>query len=397
MSKKQEQIITLLPDYGKRKLLSYANSFKQLADTFLCLTKEEQITLLDHGNREEYVTQRRMMENRGLIADHLNEIALIMQNIAQESYRFMRLSDKQVKQITELLKEQSIRLDDIYILEGKQGKIEVTMGLKAIGTTLFSVKEIAGALSVVLNRRMVPAVDMQRFLTSEEQTVLFEEESKYLTLTGVAQVTKEGEHVSGDSHSILQVNNGTMMILLSDGMGTGEKASKDSQEVIELMERLLEAGFSKEMAVQITNGVLIAGSESGNMSTLDACELNLYTGELELIKVGSAVTYLKHGRMIEQMETEHLPLGVFSELEVCSMKQNLSDGDYIILLSDGIVDAIPSEARYALLGEIINEMELQNPQEMANYILQMAIRAGQGRIKDDMTVMVIGTWETKRS
>ncbi len=395
MSKKQEQIITLLPDYGKRKLLSYANSFKQLADTFIGLTKEEQMSLLEHNNREEYVTQRRMIENRGLIADHLNEIALIMQNIAQESYRFMRLSDKQVRQITSLLKEQCIRLEDIYVLEGKQGKVEVTMRLKAMGITTFSAKEIAGVLSVILNRRMVPALDMQMFFTNEEQSILFEEESKYLTLAGVAQATKEGEFVSGDNHSILQINNGTMMVLLSDGMGTGEKASQDSMEVIELMERLLEAGFSKEMAVQITNGVLIAGSESGNMSTLDVCELNLYTGEIEVIKVGSAITYLKHGHMVHPVVSEHLPLGVFSELEVCATKQTLTDGDYIILLSDGVVDAIPSEARYALLGKLIDEMDLQNPQEMANYILQNAIRAGSGRIKDDMTVMVVGAWETK--
>ncbi|MFI3200921.1 MAG: SpoIIE family protein phosphatase [Eubacteriales bacterium] len=391
--KKQEQIITLLPDYGKRKLLSYADSFRELADTFLCLTKENEL-LTDYNNRQEYMTHQRIIENRGLLADHLNEISSIMTQIAEESYRFIRLSDKQVKKIREVLKGHGIYLEDLYLCEAKYNRIEITTKMKTIATSTFSIEEIAGVLSIVLNKRIVPSVGIHAFLSNELQTVVFEEESSFVTLTGMATATKESERQSGDSHSILQLNNGTLIGLLSDGMGAGEKAHRDSEEVVELMEKLLEAGFSKEMAIQITNGVLIASSERENMSTLDVCELDLYTGTMNLMKVGSSITYIKRVNKTEQIEASTLPLGVFSQIEVKTNYMKLKDGDYIILISDGILDALSREDNEIQLVDMIQEMEIKNPQEIANYLIQCAIRFSEGRIKDDMSVMVIGVWET---
>ncbi|MFI3177313.1 MAG: SpoIIE family protein phosphatase [Eubacteriales bacterium] len=392
--RRQEQVITLLPDYGKRKLLSYADSFKELADTFLYLTKEETQALSDCKSRQDYITQRRMIENRGLLADHLNEISFIMTRIAEESYRFIRLSDKQMKKISEVLKNHGIYLDDLYIREARHNQIEITTKMKTVATSTFTIEEIAGVLSVVLNKRIVPTIGVHAFLTSELQTVIFEEESKYATLTGMASAIKECEHQSGDNHSILQLNNGTLMALLSDGMGAGEKAHRDSEEVIELMEKLLEAGFSKEMAIQIVNGVLIASSERENMSTLDLCELDLYTGAVVLLKVGSSLTYVKRKHSTEQLESTTLPLGVFSELEVEPITTQVRNGEYIILISDGILDAICQGNFEYELADVIQELEIQNPQEMANYLLRYAIEASNGRIKDDMSVLVIGVWDT---
>ena len=140
------------------------------------------------------------------------------------------------------------------------------------------------------------------YMGTELQTIIFEEESKFGVLTGVARAIKETEKISGDNYSFLQLTNGKLLGSLSDGMGTGEKASRDSEEVIDLFEKLMEAGFSKETAIQIINGVLLAGSEQQNMSTLDVCDIDLYTGACELIKVGSAVTYIKRGILVRSEE-----------------------------------------------------------------------------------------------
>lgn len=393
--KKQEQVITLLPDYGKRKLLSYADSFKELADTVLCLTKEEK-GLIEFEDRYEYMLQQRIMENRGLLADHLTEISSIMTKIAEESFRFVRLSDKQLRKLREVLKGHGVYLDDLYLCEIKGNWIEVTTKMKTISASTFSVNEIAGVLSIALNKRIVPSIGSRPFLTSELQTVIFEEESRFVTLTGIAIATKESEEKSGDSHSIIQLNNGTLIALLSDGMGAGDKAHRDSEEVIELMEKLLEAGFSKETAIQITNSMLIATSECKNMSTLDVCELDLYTGDVHLIKVGSSITYIKRAQKTEQIEALTLPLGVFSQVEIESNYIRLRDGDYIILISDGILDAITYEDEEIQLADIIQELKIQNPQEIANYLIHQAILSSGGRIRDDMSVMVIGVWETDK-
>ena len=40
-------------------------------------------------------------------------------------------------------------------------------------------------------------------------------------------------------------------VALSDGMGSGEEAFKESTMVVEMLEELLEAGFPVKMAIQM--------------------------------------------------------------------------------------------------------------------------------------------------
>ena len=122
--------------------------------------------------------------------------------------------------------------------------------------------------------------------------------------------------------------------VLSDGMGSGDKACKDSELIIDFMEKFLEAGFAKETAVQMINGALIAGGENQNMSTLDMCQLDLYTGICEFIKIGSAPSYVKRENLVEQLSARNFPLGVFYEIDMETVRRRLMDGDYIIMLSD---------------------------------------------------------------
>ena len=69
------------------------------------------------------------------------------------------------------------------------------------------------------------------------------------------------------------------------------------------------------------------------------------------------------------------------------------DGDYIIMVSDGILDGLSQGIGEEVLPEIISRINLENPKEMAAYILNYVIRTCKGVIRDDMTVIVVGVWE----
>ena len=180
---------------------------------------------------------------------------------------------------------------------------------------------------------------------------------------------------------------------MSDGMGSGEKASRDSGRVIEMTERLLEAGFRKESALQMVNGALAASGQEENMSTLDICDINLYTAECEFIKVGAACTYIKRGRLVDRLSAQNFPLGVFGQLETETLYRTLQNGDYIIMLSDGILDALSQGIGEEILPEIIGKIEDSNPNEIANQILAYCLKQSRGQIRDDMTVLVTGVWD----
>ena len=129
------------------------------------------------------------------------------------------------------------------------------------------------------------------------------------------------------------------------------------------------------------------------MSTLDVCRLDLHEGRMELTKVGAASTYIKRDNLVEQISSRNLPLGVFGRLEPEVTTRKLMDGDYVIMVSDGILDGLSQGIGEDALSEVISKTTLENPKEMAASILNYVIRACKGIIRDDMTVIVAGIWE----
>lgn len=379
----------LVSEYGKKKLLGYADSFCSLAKTFTYRKKEES----EGADRQTLLMKRRLWEDREILADNLKEIAHIIRMLAQEEQPFYPFKERELKKIIRTCKEQGILVRSIYRTQDEVCGMKLAVSMKVDGRCVMTVEEAAEFFSVLFGRRLLAERDSLFFLPGEYETIVFEEEAPFCILTGMAKATRENETVSGDTCSFIEQGNGKLIMALSDGMGSGEKAMADSELVIDLLERFSEAGFSKETAAEMINGVLVARTEEENMSTLDVCDINLYTGNCELLKIGSASTYIKHGEMIERVEADSLPLGIFHKIDVSGQKRQLADGDYIIMVSDGIVDGVDNEE---IFEQVLAQIKLQSPQEMANYILQFVLHKTMGRVQDDMTVLVLGLWENSR-
>ena len=246
---------------------------------------------------------------------------------------------------------------------------------------------------MLFRSHLVSAGDNAFFIGEEWQTYYFVQEAKFHVLTGVAKAVKETEKISGDNYAFFEGNAGNLTAVLSDGMGSGEKACTDSTMVVELMQKFLEAGFQMEVAIQMINSALLAGGENANMSTLDLCSLDLYNGECRFVKVGSACSYIKRQHLVDRISSGNLPLGIFQKPDTEAVGRTLMDGDYVIMVSDGILDALSQGIGEDMLSELIGGSSLENPGEMANAILNFCIHQCRGHIRDDMTVLVIGIWK----
>lgn len=383
----------LMPDYGKRKLLGYAESFRDLSNTFSNKKEEHAEEEIEKEDRQAYLWKRKLMENRDLLAVHLKEMADIMNDVAEESFCIVNLGEKKKKAITHSLKERGILLNDIFIIENKYQNLQISVTMKCLRDDVITMEEIANYLSILFDVRLLPEKNSLFFLRKEMETIIFEQEPKYGILTGVAKAIKENEKISGDNYTFCEIKNGNVLMALSDGMGSGEKACSDSEEIIELLEKLMETGFSKNAAVEMINGALIANAEEQNMSTLDICDINLFDGTCELLKIGSSYTYIKADEVVELIPSTTLPMGIFYNIDAKVCKRQLEEGNYIIMLSDGVVDSLDGDNKEELLKEVIGMISSKNSNEIANKILQFAIRQSRGRIKDDMTVLVMGLWE----
>ncbi|MCM1136227.1 MAG: SpoIIE family protein phosphatase [Clostridium sp.] len=390
----REEFNSILPEYGRRKLLTYADSIRELAESFRDTeSARERMPEEVSADRRDYIWQKRLNENKDLMVEHLQEMAQIMTQLAQEARRCVPMGERRFKQISHALREVDIQLKNLYLIENEAGRMEVSLTMRNTGKTSLTAEEIGDLLSVLINIRLVSAQDNAFFIGDSWKTFYYVEEARFHVLTGVAKAVKETEKISGDNYAIFETDTGNLTAVLSDGMGSGEKACSDSTMVVELMQKFLEAGFQMEVAIQMINSALLAGGETSNMSTLDLCSIDLYSGECRFVKVGSAASYIKRQHLVDRISAGNLPLGIFQKTEMEIVGRSLLDGDYIVMISDGILDALSQGIGEDMLSELIGSTNLENPGEMANAILNFCIHQSRGKIRDDMTVVVVGIWK----
>lgn len=390
--KEDDRAIAMIPEYGRQKLLCYAESFRDLAELFDRGEDADDICI-EGGSRQEYFWQKKICENKVLMAEHLKEMAFIMSDVAKETYRCRPMGGRKYKKIARDLKEEGIILKRLLIVENEDGHLGLNLMMKTQRMERIIVEEVADLLSVEMNTRLRASKNEPLFMAKEWTTYHFQEEPAFYILTGFAKAVKETEKISGDNYSFFEIEQGRVAAILSDGMGSGGEACEESGKVIDMMERFMEAGFRNEAAVQIINGALAARGQEQDMSTLDVCELNLYTGGCDFIKVGAACTYIKRGYLVDRLSAGNLPLGVFGHIEPEVTHRQLQSGDYIIMLSDGVLDAVSQGAGEEFLPEVIGKIPYANPDEIANKLLGYCIRQSGGHVRDDMTVLVVGVWQ----
>ncbi len=380
--------------YEKRRVRECAGTLHNLASAFLT---EEEEQPEEEKNRQNLFLKRRLKEDRVLVADHLKEMANLMQEVSEEKVRLIRLDGKRQKQMAKMLFLEGLVLEDFYMLEKEDKRKEILLRIYQNNlsgkTKYYTTEEVAAFLSVFLNLRLVPSGNTPFFIMDKPENFCFEEDTRYMVLTGFAKMTKQGEKISGDNYVFFESPDKKFHGILSDGMGSGERACEESEVVVDLAERFLEGGFSQELTAKMINDTLLVSGEGKNMSTLDLCSIDLYTGNARFLKVGAAYGMLKRDGYVEKIPSISLPLGVFYELEMNEYKKQLLDGDYVFLFSDGILDYFCGEEGETFLKETIAGISYKRPSEMAGYIMKHAIAASKGNIKDDMTVLVMGIWE----
>ena len=386
-------------EYEKQRIETCAKSFEELAKVFVYLpgneeNREESESIVG-TDRKTVLWKKRLTENRELFADNLKEMASIMGQVARKDVRAVRYPAKRKKQMIHILEEEGLQVTDIYRLEKEEGAALVAIRLCCKKNVQCTSEELSGFLSVLLNKHLQPTVGTPFYIPRESTTLYFEEEARLGVLSGYAKAVKETEKVSGDNYSFFETKSGYYMAVLSDGMGSGEKACADSEVVVDMAEKLMDAGFSVETTVRMINDALLAGAENSNMSTLDFCGVDLYEGIATFAKIGSACTYIKSRECIEKLTSSSLPLGIFHKQDIEVIQRRIYDGDYIVMLSDGIMDCVVQEKGEKYLEDIIAQMSCERPNEIANCIMKYVLSLSKGRIRDDMTVLVMGFWENK--
>lgn len=220
-------------------------------------------------------------------------------------------------------------------------------------------------------------------------TVTFGSAKTFEVTTGVAAAAKGGDVMSGDSFSTVELGNGTFAVALSDGMGNGERARMESSAALNILEQLLQSGMDEKLAIKSVNSVLMLRSPEEMYATVDMALIDEYTAETTFMKIGSTPSFIKRGQEVIQVSASNLPIGIIKDIEVDLVTLQLQPGDILIMMTDGIYDAPGYAVNKELwMKRLIQEIDTDEPQELADCLLESVIRYQKQEILDDMTVVV---------
>ena len=335
----------------------------------------------------------RLLENRQVIAEQLDAMAYIMQDCAREERVLDTQERRAISEIRYRAKERGISIEEIHLIETLDGRLKLSAALKSRMGGCISLKSFVTAAGHALGRQMRAAADTKTFISKEPVNYVFYEDTVYRNVQGIARVKKDGAKISGDNFSFLELERGEFLLGLSDGMGSGSMACKESEMVLDLVERFLEAGFSVETAIRMMNSAMVMKGADDLYSTVDLCKINLYTGMAKLYKIGAAATFIKRGAEVECITSQSLPVGAQVQMDISVQETKLTGGDFVVMVTDGVLEYLHVKKPEDTMQEIIESIQTNNPGILAKKIMERVMLFTGGKAKDDMTVLAACIWE----
>lgn len=344
--------------------------------------------------RINFIWKKKMDESKKNVSSQLKGVSEAISKMAGEIEQKEEdiFADKK-EEIKKILEQKDITITDINIKQEKSGRYIVdvyTNICDEIEGTKCNIKKICKILTKVFNEPMVMQ-NQECGLRMQKDMCKFTyiSDDKFTAQIGIAKSTKAGSPVSGDSNLHIKLNDGKYLLAISDGMGSGPEAMKSSKIAIKMLERLLTAGFDKDVSLKLINSTLVANTKEDMYATLDIEILDLFNGNMEFIKNSACPTYVKRNGEVQLLKSVALPTGILNNVDLVVYDYDLQDGDILVMCSDGIIDSNKEYLnKQVWLKYLLEDIESTDAQKIADIIIGEAIDNDFGVQKDDMTVMV---------
>lgn len=356
-----------------------------------CIKPEEIIDKIDRSMemlKLDNLWKTKLKDNRLLLSEQLEGVGKVIANISKDIYAKPTFNEEAEENIYKDLKNNRIDVKEVSVAGIGEEDFEVFVDLNSTDVSEHKVKSI---ISESLGFPLVSDSNLGSTKTGEQRFKLLRN-NRFSAMTKIATMPNSENKVSGDSFTFGEIEN-THFSALSDGMGIGRRANEESKVAISLLERLMEANVDKDLTLKTINSVLRAKSNEEMFTTLDLSFIDLYSGKLQMIKTGCPATFIKKKDRIEVINSGSLPVGILKDVDFNIYEEFVEDGDIIIMMSDGILDASRDiDNTDEWMKHIIINIDSMNPQVIAKEILQKAEDVITD-VRDDMTVLVTKVWK----
>ena len=377
-------LVEILKEHNNYVIMRDENIKNDLQEVVKIANRTLKVFQINKAKEEERKSNIETM-NQGL-----KSVTKVIDRVAEE-IKENKVSEffKKEQEIEMLLKSKKINIENCKMKKIKNEKYIVELKLDYKDMKVRE-KDVTTNISDIISKSIGSKVVFQRDRIDEETkeyNQVYSSEDKFVLQVGSAKITKDGSEISGDCSLQIKLADGKYLLAIADGMGSGEKARECSKVTLRLVKQMLSAGFDKEESVEMINSRMNLSSNSEIYSSLDMSILDLYVGKIEVLKSGACNTYIKNRKNIEKIKAESLPVGIVNNIELKSQTIDISDGDIMVMCSDGILEA-KDDTKKEWMEEFLRNVSTNNVQKLADLILAEAIDNSYGIAQDDMTVIV---------
>lgn len=329
--------------------------------------------------RKRKQIEQSIEQGREMIIAQMAGVGLLLDKLSEDMLAGICYDTLLEKRIFEELCRENIIANDIIVYGRNKCIDKVTLNVRVNDADN---KVIGGILSAYMGTKMI---ETKREKNIKNSVVLhYIVAPRFDVVYGDMAISKIPYEQCGDSRKAARISEDKLMLILSDGMGSGQKAYNSSMNAIAMIESFYKAGFDHNTVLACV-GRLLGLREEEDFNALDIVVVDVRTGEADFIKQGGRESFVLSDGTVEVINCGSLPLGIVDDAYPLMEQKQLSDGDIIVLASDGVLDCLGVD----MIKDILLTSNTVNPQIFAELLVNNAERMAEEKgVRDDMSCIV---------
>lgn len=335
--------------------------------------------------------QHQTMSGRSLALSQLDNTVNLLTKIETNLGDYVEFRRTLDTRLSTTLRNNDFPVDYTNLVAVEENHLDLDLKIRHCGGGGRCGRPVASAIEELTGKRF----RLQEFECAKEKGATCQ--CRFFSLGGISlnsyslQKSKEDNGISGDCSSDFLLSDAKRCYLISDGMGSGEKARQESEKVTALVKDVMISGFDETFAAAMVNYMMLAHKDQEVYATTDICLIDRYKRQAEFVKLGAAPSYIcSPGIGVKVVAGNSLPLGYESGGEPKVFTESLNCGDILVMASDGLMETgLDSEEMELWLTKTLNESAKESPKTIAERLLSGAVALSGGRAKDDITVTVV--------
>jgi len=200
--------------------------------------------------------------------------------------------------------------------------------------------------------------------------------------------------IGGDYYDVFNIDKTRLAVAIGDVSGHGLSTGLVMAMVKAAITTLVEEGAEETSLFHRLNDLVFRSTERRAFMTLAFTIFDLEKSTIRHTNAGHLYPYLlREGQAPRGIEVPSLPLGVRSTISTHTAEVDLQEGDAIVYLSDGIVEAQDENGDpfgFEQLERLLSQSADRSPSTIRDQILEAVARhCGTRPADDDRTVMIL--------